>query len=295
MIKNLIGDIMAKRFNYDKIALSMLPERPARSNKGTFGQVAVVGGSVGMSGAAYFAAKAAYRTGCGLVRIISPRENRAIYQTQLPEAVLSIYDNDAPDERDIKNAVCRASAIVLGVGLGTTDTAKKLLIYTLESANCPIVIDADGLNILAADKELLRKLPKGTVITPHAGEMSRLTGLPIAAVLDDIPSVSERFAEEYGVICVMKDSNTAVSDGERTMVNDSGNSGMATGGSGDVLSGIIASLLAQGTAPFEAAALGVYIHGLAGDIAAKSLSEYSVMASDIIDAIPKVLRSKNAE
>jgi len=209
--------------------------------------------------------------------------------------VLSIYDNDAPDERDIKNAVCRASAIVLGVGLGTTDTAKKLLIYTLESANCPIVIDADGLNILAADKELLRKLPKGTVITPHAGEMSRLTGLPIAAVLDDIPSVSERFAEEYGVVCVMKDSNTAVSDGERTMVNDSGNSGMATGGSGDVLSGIIASLLAQGTAPFEAAALGVYIHGLAGDIAAKSLSEYSVMASDIIDAIPKVLRSKNAE
>ncbi len=284
---------MATRFTYDKTALSMLPERPVRSNKGTFGQVAVVGGSVGMSGAAYFSAKAAYRTGCGLVRIISPRENRVIYQTQLPEAVLTLYDSDAPDERDIKNAVCRASSVVLGIGLGTSETARKLLMHTLESVNCPIVIDADGLNLLAADKELLRKLPKNTVVTPHAGEMSRLTGLPIAAVLDDIPAVSERFAEEYGVICVMKDSNTAVSDGQRTMINASGNSGMATGGSGDVLSGIIASLLAQGTAPFEAAALGVYIHGLAGDIVAKALSEYSVMASDIIEAIPRVLLNKN--
>lgn len=292
MIKKYGGDIMATRFTYDKSALSSLPARPKRSNKGTFGQLAVVGGSVGMSGAAYFSAKAAYRMGCGLVRIISPSENRVIYQTQLPEAVLTLYDAEAPDERDIKNAVCRASAVVLGVGLGMSDTAKKLLLYTLDAANSPIVIDADGLNLIAADKELLKKLPKNTIVTPHAVEMSRLTGVPVAAVLDDIAGISERFAEEYGIVCVMKDANTAVSDGQRTMINASGNSGMATGGSGDVLSGIIASLLAEGMTPFDAAALGVYIHGLAGDIAAKALSEYSVMASDIIEAIPSVLAKK---
>ena len=280
---------MATRFTYDKSALSVLPTRPERSNKGTFGQVAVVGGCVGMSGAAYFSAKAAYRTGCGLVRIISPLDNRIIYQTQLPEAVLTLYNAEAPDERDIKNAVCRASAVVLGVGLGTSETSKKILEYTLASVSSPIVIDADGLNLLAADKEILKRLPKNTVITPHAAEMSRLTGLPVSSILDDVAGVSERFAEEYGVVCVMKDANTAVSDGQRTMINSSGNSGMATGGSGDVLSGIIASLMAQGMMPFEAAALGVYIHGLAGDIASEALSEYSVMASDIIDAIPRVI------
>lgn len=285
---------MATRFTYEENALERLPKRTQRSNKGTYGQVLVVGGSVGMSGAAYLSAKAAYRSGCGLVRILSPEENRTVYQTQLPEATLALYDSSSPDETVVKNAVCRASAIVLGVGLGRSDTAKKLLKWTLESASAPIVLDADGLNIVASDKTLWSLIPEHTVITPHPVEMSRLSGADVGSVLEDIAGVSERFAASHGVVCVMKDANTAVSDGHRTMVNVSGNSGMATAGSGDVLSGVIASFLAQGMQPFDAAALGVYIHGLAGDAAALRLSEYSVMASDIIDGIPIVLSRADA-
>jgi NAD(P)H-hydrate epimerase len=286
---------MANRFTYDENALEKLPKRPQRSNKGTFGQVLVVGGSVGMSGAAYFSAKAAYRSGCGLVRILSPEQNRMIYQTQLPEAVLTLYNNDAPDETTVKNAVCRATAIVLGVGLGTSETSKKLLKWTLEAANAPIVLDADGLNIISADKSLFKLAPEHTVITPHPLEMSRLSGLDITEITDDIAGTAERFAMSHNVVCVMKDANTAVSDGHRTMLNVSGNSGMATGGSGDVLSGVIASLLAQGMHAFEAASLGVYIHGLAGDNAALRLSEHSVIASDIIDSLPSVFSKAERE
>ena len=281
---------MAIRFTYDESSLSRLPKREARSNKGTFGQVVIAGGSPGMSGAAYFSAKAAYRTGCGMCRIVSPEENRVIYQTQLPEAVLSVYDWQSPDEKTVKNAVCRASALVIGVGLGIFDTSRAILKYALESANAPTVIDADGLNLLAANRDMWKYVPKGSIVTPHPLEMSRLTGLPLCEILENIPALAEKFALEHSVICVLKDSRTAVSDGNLTMINRSGNSALATAGSGDVLSGIIASLLAQGMSPFDAASCGVYIHGLAGEYASKKLSEYSVIASDITDAIPDVMK-----
>ena len=282
---------MAIRLIYDENALGMLPERAARSNKGTFGLVTVVGGSVGMSGAAYFSAKAAYRTDCGMCRIISPEENRVIYQTQLPEAVLTLYNSRSPDEKTVKNAVCRATSLVVGVGLGVTDVSKTILKYTLESASAPTLIDADGLNLIAADRDLWEYVPKGSIVTPHPLEMSRLTGLPLCEILEDIPSVAEKFALEHDVICVLKDRYTAISDGEQTVINHSGNSSLATAGSGDVLSGIIASLVAQGMNSFDAASLGVYIHGLAGEHASKKLSEYSVMASDVIDSVPDVIKS----
>ena len=281
---------MATRFIYDKNALGMLPKRSARSNKGTFGLVTVVGGSVGISGAAYFSAKAAYRTGCGMCRIISPEENRIIYQTQLPEAVLTLYSSVSPDEKAIKNAVCRTTSLVIGVGLGVSDVSKAILKYTLESTSSPTVIDADGLNLISFNKELWNYVPKGSIITPHPLEMSRLTGLPLCEILEDIPSVAEKFALEHNVICVLKDRYTAISDGVQTVINQSGNSALATAGSGDVLTGIIASLLAQGMNSFEAASLGVYIHGLAGEYASKRLSEYSVTASDISDSISEVMK-----
>ena len=281
---------MTTRLIYDENALGMIPERAERSNKGTFGLVTVVGGSVGMSGAAYFSAKAAYRTGCGMCRIVSLEENRVIYQAQLPEAVLTLYDSKDPDEKTVKNAVCRASSLVIGVGLGNSDMSKAVLKYALESANAPTVIDADGLNLIAADREMWKYVPKGSIVTPHPLEMSRLTGLPVGEILEDIPSVAEKFAFEHNVICVLKDRYTAISDGARTAINHSGNSALATAGSGDVLTGIIASLIAQGMDNFDAASLGAYIHGLAGEIASSKLSEYSVMASDIIDAIPLVMK-----
>ena len=277
-----------KTFYIDSSFFEALPARPARSNKGTFGRVLIVGGSYSMSGAAYFSGKAAYRTGAGLVQIMSPKENRVIYQTQLPEALLALYDTEVPDESAIKNAVCRANSLAVGMGLGTDDTSKSILKWVLEAVNSPPVIDADALNILSAHPELWELVPKGSIITPHPAEMSRISRLTVDQVCADIAGTAARFAKEHSVICLLKDHNTAISDGERTAINTSGNSGLATGGSGDVLAGIIAGLLAQGCKAFDAAALGAYIHGLAGDDAASRLSEYSVMASDIIDSLPSI-------
>ena len=277
-------------FSYNLSDLKRIPKRPVRSNKGTFGRVLVVGGSVGMSGAAYFSAKAAYRSGAGLVQIVAPFENREIYQAQLPEAVLTLYNAKEPDERDIMNAVCRATSIAVGMGIGTSDVSKKILTWTLKAATVPLVIDADALNLIAANPELWELVPSKSIITPHPAEMSRISGFSIEQICADIPAVAAKFASERDLICVLKDANTAVSDGVRTMINQSGNSGLATGGSGDVLAGIIAALIAQGTSLFDAAALGVYIHGLAGDDASARLSEYSVIASDIIDSLPSVFK-----
>lgn len=281
---------MPERFSYNSDDLRRMPPRPERSNKGTFGTLLVIGGSVGMAGAGYFAAKAAYRTGCGLVRLLTPKENLTVYQTLIPEATVTVYNADSPDPAAVKNSVARASAVVVGVGLGTSDKSKAILNATLEACTVPLLIDADGLNLIAADKELFDLVPENTVFTPHPAEMSRLTGLPIASVLEDISGICEDFAAKHRAICVLKDHATAVSDGGKTMINHSGNSGMATGGSGDVLAGIIGSIMAQGASPFDAAALGVFIHGLAGDSAAEKLSEYSVTASDIIDFIPRIMK-----
>lgn len=267
-----------------------MPGRPERSNKGTFGTLLVIGGSVGMAGAGYFAAKAAYRTGCGLVRLLTPRENLAVYQTLIPEATVTVYDPEFPDPATIKNAAARASAVVIGVGLGTSEQSRLILKTTLETCTAPLLIDADGLNIIAADKSLFDLVPANTIFTPHPVEMSRMTGLPLASVLEDIPGVCENFAAEHRAVCVLKDHATAVSDGKKTIINRSGNSGMATGGSGDVLAGIIGSITAQGAMSFDSAALGVFIHGLAGDAAAEALSEYSVTATDIIDFIPRIMK-----
>ena len=169
------------------------------------------------------------------------------------------------------------------------------ILHALEGKEVPLVIDADAINLLARNRSLL-KYVKGAVLTPHFMEASRLLDRPIGELLPHTASVAHEIAERYGAICVMKDHETAVSDGgDRIYINKSGNSGMATGGSGDVLAGILGGLLSQNSkatpslSPLEAVALGVYIHGLAGDAAAIKLGEYSLMASDIIDALPSVL------
>ncbi|MBQ9080643.1 MAG: NAD(P)H-hydrate dehydratase [Clostridia bacterium] len=279
----------------------LLPQRPARSNKSTFGRVVAVCGSQGMCGAAYFAAKAAYRTGCGLVEIVTPEQNRVPLQTMLPEAIVTCYDSATPDRRIISDAVRRADAVVAGCGLGTSLTSIKVLSMTLEATHVPIVLDADALNILAAAPSLGDALRAPAVITPHPGEMSRLVGISINDVLSNTPALAQSFAAKHGIVCLLKDHKTAISDGTDTYINQFGNSGMATGGSGDVLAGIVAALLAQSknipnasmtdlAALCKTAALGALIHSLAGDRAADHLGEYSVMASDIIDALPYILQ-----
>ena len=269
---------------------SLLPERPIRSNKATFGKILCAAGSYCMSGAAYLAAKAAYRTGAGLVKVLTPEENRIIIQSSLPEALLSVYSRNEFDESAAIEAIKWADVVAVGPGIGTDDTAKALLTAVLKSSASPIVLDADALNVLAKEPKLWNLVPKGSVITPHPGEMSRLCDCSVDEILADTNEICRGFARARGVICVLKDHATAVSDGVELYINSTGNSGMATAGSGDVLTGMIAALLAQGMSPFAAAAVGVRAHGMAGDAAAEELGEYSLMASDIINFIPKVLK-----
>lgn len=277
-------------FSYSNVDIkALLPKREQKSNKGTYGRVLIIGGSLCMAGAPSFSARAAYRVGCGLVEVYTHEKNRVVLQTLVPEAILSVW-NDEIDYLQLENSIKKANAIAIGMGLSTSDKALEILKFTLENADCPLVIDADALNLIAKNQELLKSISSSAIVTPHPLEMSRLTGIKAESIVKDIPLFAQNFANENGVICVLKDHNTAVAypNANKIYINQSGNSGMSTGGSGDVLDGVIAGLLAQGTKPYIAATLGVYIHGLAGESASEILSEYSVMASDIIEALPNV-------
>ena len=274
--------------------LKRLPFRPDESNKGTFGRVLLVCGSLGMAGAAYFAAKAALRSGAGLAEVLTVRENLPILQTLLPEAIVTAYDADEPDESIIDSAVSRATVIVCGCGLGISRASRSVLSRMLRSSSVPTVLDADALNLISKNPSLL-KYARGKIITPHPAEASRLTGISVDGILADRINVCREFAAKHGRVCVLKTHNTAVSDGsDKIYVNNSGNNGMATAGSGDVLAGIIGGILAQNgdgkLTLTDAASLGVYVHGLAGDFAAQKLGTRSLIASDIIDFLPQVLK-----
>ena len=272
--------------------IDLLPERDENSNKGSCGRVLIIGGSTCMAGAPYFSAKAAYRTGCGLVEIFTHEDNRVILQTLIPEAVLSVW-NDKIDLEKLEASINKADVIAIGMGLSTSDYALEILKFTFQKRDCPIVIDADALNLLAKNKEFLKEINPNAIITPHPLEMSRISGVEVKEITANISEFAQNFANENGLICVLKDHNTAVAkpNSDSIYINQSGNNGMSTGGSGDVLDGIIAGLLAQGCEPYIAATLGVYIHGLAGDVASQIHSQYSLMASDIIDALPEVFIS----
>jgi NAD(P)H-hydrate epimerase len=258
------------------------------SNKGTYGKVLIIAGSTNMAGAAYFSAKAAYRTGCGLVRIFTPEENRAALQTLLPEAVLMTY-NDKFEEKQLAGALSWADAVVMGPGIGTGAQMKNMLKLVLKSVQVPLLLDADALNILSGEPELLLAPHLDIVVTPHPGEMARLTGDTVSLIQTRPVETARDFSMRYDVVCVLKDANTitAVPYG-MTYVNTSGNHGMATAGSGDVLSGVIGTLLAQGMDAGAAASLGAYLHGRAGDYAAKLVGARAMIADDIIDGLSKL-------
>ncbi|CAI9393199.1 MULTISPECIES: bifunctional ADP-dependent NAD(P)H-hydrate dehydratase/NAD(P)H-hydrate epimerase [unclassified Bacillus (in: firmicutes)] len=280
-----------KIYTYTRKDLERIPRRQSYSNKGTYGKILVVAGSKNMSGAAYFSAKAAYRMGAGLVRIVTPEENRQILQTLLPESIVTTYQRSQLDGDWLTEAINWASAIVIGPGMGISEEAKYLLSKVLSISKVPLVIDADAITLVAKEPELLHDHEQKIIMTPHVGEMSRLTGKPIPKIADDIIEVAEKFAAEKKLTCVLKDARTIVTEGtEDTYVNTSGNNGMATGGTGDVLTGVIVGLLAQGLREREAARLGVYIHGLAGDAAAAQKGPYGMLADDVCDAINEVVR-----
>ena len=272
--------------------LDRLPPRPARAHKGTFGRVLVIGGSHGMSGAAYFTAKAAYRAGAGLVEIFTPEANRVIYQTQLPEALLTLYDPNDLDKNALRAAIDRADAIAIGMGLGDAPVVTHLTDTVLARAKVPVVIDADALNELARGGEIRARLAAckaPLILTPHLGEAARLLSCNIPQIAADPISFAAQTSRALAAITVLKDARTVITDGVHLSLNAKGNSGMATGGSGDVLAGVIAAFLAAGTSPFGAAELGVLAHAMAGDAAAKSHGSHGLMASDIIDGLSHVL------
>lgn len=282
------------RFSFDTFPKHLLPIRKERSCKGDFGRVLCICGSHGMSGAAYLCAKACYRTGAGLVEIFTPEENRSVLQVGLPEAIITAYTEENATEL-LLSSFKKADCIVAGCGLSVTPLSRTILstlLHNVDTHKTPLILDADALNLISRNPSFLKYI-KGSIITPHALEFSRLSGVTIKDVLNSPEAFAFDYAQKNSLICVLKDHNTVISDGtEQLYINNTGNSGMATAGSGDVLAGIIAGLAAQSRqASLDIAALGVYIHGLCGDIAARRLSQYSLMASDLIDALPMVFSS----
>ena len=281
-------DTKYEMFTCDRADLEIIPKRPPYSNKGTFGRVLLIAGSKNMAGAAYLSAASLYKMGVGLVKVFTPEENRIILQTLIPEAILEDYNKTNYIEKLTKN-LSWADCIIIGPGLGMEEYVAQLLEATLRKSNVPMVIDADGLNLISKNPNLKKIIPKNAILTPHLGELSRLIDVGIDEIKDNIISVPKKASEMLNAVCVCKDARTIVTAPDKnTYINTTGNSGMATAGSGDVLSGIIGGLLAMKLPPYDAAVLGVYIHGLAGDIAKSKTGEYALMARDLLGAIEKV-------
>lgn len=267
--------------------------RPDDSNKGTLGSLLCICGSYGMAGAAIMAGKAALRCGIGLLKIAIPKSIYPVCATNILESVYYPLEETSNGVISSKNTdflleMCeKSSAVVIGCGLSVCDDTKNLVQSVITNCEKPLVIDADALNCICNKPEILKNLKAPAIITPHPGEMARLLHSTPKAVNSNRENTAIDFAKKFGVVTVLKGAGTIIAspDGE-VYINHTGNSGMATGGSGDVLSGIIGSLLAQGASPINAAAAGVFLHGTIGDLAAEKLGKISMLPTDMIDMIP---------
>lgn len=259
-------------------------QRPDYSNKGTFGKVLLIAGSKDVGGAAILSAKAAFTSGAGMVKAVTHENNREALLSAAPEVMLKTYTDTAPD---LSEELKWADVIAIGPGISYSDIARSMLEAVIRGCSLPLVLDADALMLLKDHAELQKELQdpvRTVIITPHLGEFSKLTGSDMRKITDDLPGTCRSYAKDHELICVLKDARTVISNGERTYLNLSGNSGMATAGSGDVLLGLIASLLGQGLGGLDAAATGCFIHGLAGDEAAGKYGKSGMVASNIIEA-----------
>lgn len=297
-----IEKIRPECYCYEPEDLNHLPIRNINGNKGTFGKVTVIAGSESVCGAAVLSASGAYRTGCGLVEIVTHVNNREAIQKLLPEALLHVYSNTEEAVELVKQSLTWADIMVIGPGIGTGETGKALTLQAVAS-DCPIVADADAITILSQQDgwwNLRAVKVSGSendlrmIVTPHMKEMERISQIPMHR-LKECPWDCAKELSATGVICVLKDARTIVTEPDKAgcYMNLSGNDGMATGGSGDVLTGIIASLAAQGVSLGEAARLGVYLHGMAGDRAAERKGHYGMLAGDIIEGIGMVLETRD--
>ncbi|MGC4019558.1 MAG: NAD(P)H-hydrate dehydratase [Muricomes sp.] len=277
-------------YTFDREDLpKLIPARKPDSHKGTYGKILMITGSKGMSGAAYLSAKSAYITGAGLVHIYTAEENRIILQQLLPEAIISTYTEY--DEETLHKLLQWADVVCIGCGLGRNDIADSLVEEVMRVVKVPCVVDADGLNILSSHLELLGSRERPLILTPHMKEMSELLGCSIQELQEKRFEKVREFTDKHGVVCAMKDARTLVSKWDRQIfINTAGNSSMAKAGSGDVLAGVIAGLLAQGLMSYEAAVCGVYLHACGGDETKEEKGSYSALAEDLITGIGTCIR-----
>jgi hydroxyethylthiazole kinase-like uncharacterized protein yjeF len=274
-----------------------LPERPDDAHKGTFGEVVVVAGSLGYTGAAYLTASGAARAGAGYVRLLAAESIYPILAikctevvvTQVPEVGQGVLGH-AGLEPIMR--LCRAGdACIIGPGLGREYSTRRMVLDLLAQVNTPAVVDADALNALAGQPKQMTRMRRRLILTPHPTEMSRLCGLSVEEIQADRTGVAARFAKEWGQVVVLKGAGTVIADPDgRVHVNTHRNPALATAGTGDVLAGVIGGFLAQGLEPFAAAVSGVYVHGAAGEEAAANLGDTGVLASDLLPLIPRVIR-----
>lgn len=271
--------------------LHLLPDRDPWGHKGTFGKILLLCGSLGFTGAAYLSAMGALRSGAGLTFLGVPERIYAIEAVKLNEPVVfPLPDEDGKLSRnaipEILSRLPNMDAVLIGPGLGQSESTFLVAKAVLENAKCPVVLDADGINVLSAHKDILRGRRFPTILTPHDGEFARIGG----KIGQDRMASARALAQDLGCIVLLKGHETCITDGETGYLNHTGNPGMAVGGSGDVLAGIIVGLLGQHIAPLEAAAMGAWLHGAAGDLCAKEMGQYGMLPTDMLRALPRLLK-----
>lgn len=281
---------MIRWLNHETV-LSLLPDRNPWGHKGDFGKLLLLCGSRGYTGAAFFAAMGALRSGAGLVFLGVPESIYGIEAVKLNEPVIfPLPDADGRLSADavpeILSRLPRMDAVLVGPGLGQSEGTLAVVRAVLEKAECPVVVDADGINVLRAHRDLLRGRKSPTILTPHDGEFARLGGI----IGEDRMAAAAALADDLGCVVLLKGHETCVTDGTDGYINPTGNPGMAVGGSGDVLAGVITALLGAGLPPLEAAACGAWLHGAAGDRCAAELGQYGMLPTDMLSALPRLMK-----
>lgn len=276
--------------DHDKV-LGFLPERSVDGHKGTFGKILLLCGSRGYTGAAALAAMGALRTGAGLVYLGVPDCIYEIEAIKLTEPVIIPVADDgttyaATAVEKIITMLQGKDAVLIGPGIGQSQGTEAVVCAVLENFKGPIVLDADGINVMATHKDILRERTGSTILTPHDGEFRRFGCI----LTDDRAESAAELAKDLNVIVLLKGHRTVITDGKHTYINTTGNPGMATGGSGDVLSGMIVSLLGQGIPPLEAAACAAWLHGAAGDFCAHEIGQFGMLPSDMVNVLPRLLK-----
>lgn len=271
--------------------LDILPDRDVNAHKGDFGKILLLCGSRGYTGAAYFAAMGALRSGAGLVFLGVPESIYAIEAVKLNEAIVfPLPDRDGKlgieAIPEILDRLPKMDAVLIGCGLGISENTLAVTKTVLENAKCPVVVDADGINVISAHKNILRGRSYPTILTPHDGEFVRLGGI----LQNDRMAAARTLAQDLNCIILLKGQGTCITDAKTEYRNTTGNPGMAVGGSGDVLAGVIVSLLGQGLDPLEAAACGAWIHGAAGDLCAREIGQYGMLPTDMLYVLPRLMK-----